>query len=72
MANQHQIECPCCGQIHAVDVPSRYARVRRVHCKGRRLFLNYVGLCRRLRQQIEKRCPNTWQLYQIVCERTRG
>jgi len=46
--------------------------VRRVHLNGKGLFLNYVGLFRRLREQIERRCPNTWQRYQIICERTQN
>ena len=71
MASHHQIECPCCGQMHAVDVPSRFARVRRVHLNGRGAFLNYVGVFRRLYEQIERRCPNTRQLYHIVCGRTQ-
>ncbi|MBN1362996.1 MAG: hypothetical protein JW993_20525 [Sedimentisphaerales bacterium] len=71
MANHHQIKCPCCGQIHGVDVPSRFARVRRVHLKGRGPFLNYVGFFHRLCEQIERRCPNTRQLYHIVCQRTQ-
>lgn len=69
MACHHQIQCPCCGQVHAVNIPARYKRIRRVHRKGRRLVLNYVGVVRRLVGQIQCRCPNTWQLYHIVCER---
>lgn len=70
MASPHQIECPCCGEMHAVEVPSCFARVRSAHLNDRGLFFNYVGLFRRMYEEIERRCPNTRQLYHIVCERT--
>lgn len=70
MTDPQQIECPCCGQTHAVGVPSRFTGVRSAHLDDRGLFFNYVGLFRRLYEEIERRCPNTRQLYHIVCERT--
>lgn len=69
-AHRCEIECPCCGAIHVVDVPSRFACVRCVRVTKTVLSLNHVGLFRRLSEQIEQRCPNTRRLYHLVCTRT--
>ncbi|MBN1362995.1 MAG: hypothetical protein JW993_20520 [Sedimentisphaerales bacterium] len=69
MASAYHIECPCCGEVHAVHIPTRFSGVRSVHLNDRGLFFNYVGLFQQLYEEIESRCPNTRQLYHIVCDR---
>lgn len=69
MAHRCEIECPCCGSVHVVDVPSRFACVRSVHVTRTASLLNHVGLFRRLSEEVERRCPNTRRLYHLVCTR---
>ena len=69
MAERCEIECPCCGEVHVVDVPSRFACVRSVHLRKTTPRLNHMALFRRLSEEIQRRCPNTRQLYHLVCIR---
>ncbi|UCD53103.1 MAG: hypothetical protein JSW27_10760 [Phycisphaerales bacterium] len=69
MAHRCEVKCPYCGDTHTVEVPSRFPRVQGVHPSNAGLFLNYVGLFRRLSDEIERRCPKTRQLYHVVCAR---
>lgn len=70
MAHRYEVKCPYCGDAHTVHVPSRFPRVQGVHPSNVSRFLNYVGLFRRLSDEIERRCPKTRQLYHVVCART--
>jgi hypothetical protein len=70
MAHRCEIECPYCGDTHTVGVPHRFPRVQGVHPCDVGLLLNHVGFFRRLSAEIERRCPNTGQLYHVVCART--
>jgi hypothetical protein len=70
MAHRCEIECPCCGETHVVDVPSRFACVRSAHVSNKDPLLNHVGLFRRLSEEIKKRCPTTRRFYHLVCMRS--
>jgi rRNA maturation protein Nop10 len=70
MAYRCEIECPCCGGMHVVDVPSRFACVRSAYVTHRDLLVNHVGRFRRLSQEIQKRCPTTRRFYHLLCTRT--